>query len=745
MKSPFDTRRVRALAVLAGATLGLFLLTGAVARAAVDLVPRSAAAGPIPIAPGETLTVTTVVRNAGDTAAANVVVRACDKAGWCASRTVPSIPAGGETPVQLTLVSAPVHTANNPHFFTVAVDPQNKIPESDEGNNTRTPEAPAFVVRLEPVPPTVEEDHDEVIQIADGVALSYHRIGYGAEGAPSTNEVVPDPDKGRPHPVTGAVETTTSDVPRQPRIDPLVAAADESAQPGQTLSYVVKFRHNVPMPRLPHLPDKSGRFAPDNIPVLERRLAGFESVRRARIAAASELAQQIAQRGGRVVEYFTLAGAMRIEAPRGLLGFLNESAQVVHVEATRRGERPPDSVNDGRDLIDTDPYFNGGATGAGFIALLDTGVWTSHTLLDSPDRVWFREDCVNGNGDCDDTGAAAYDPNDDFWDHGTSTAAILTGNNDLGDASRGITASWIDSWKVYDSAGLDTTAVHRGYDEAVAWGDQIVVAEIQSTQGPTGSIADDADDAFDAGTITIAANGNYGPGAGSVASPACAHKAIGVGNYDVDSLAAIASQSRGPTSDSRYKPEIQAPTNTDTASTSGVATINNFGGTSGATPYAAGAAAVFADWFGVTSLTTASGGKIYAALINGGPEDWGNFDNTEGTGKFALPLNGTLFLGSRSVSNNDNEYVDFNVPAGAQQISAAIWWGENPSNTHRDIDLYLRRPDGSTSESSISSVSVFEHVRVTAPITSGLRDIRIYGYDVPAFQNVTVYYAIWVK
>lgn len=40
--------------------------------------------------------------------------------------------------------------------------------------------------------------------------------------------------------------------------------------------------------------------------------------------------------------------------------------------------------------------------------------------------------------------------------------------------------------------------------------------------------------------------------------------------------------------------------------------------------------------------------------------------------------------------------------------------------------------------------SVFERVEVGAPL-SGRRDIRIYGYDVPALKSVTVYYAIHVE
>jgi hypothetical protein len=726
-------------------TLGILLAAAGNASAAVDLMPRAAAVGPIPITPGEVLTVTAVVRNAGNSPARNVMVRACDDKGWCAGRTVSSLVGGAETVLNIPLTSAPVHLTQNPHFFTVTVDPQNKIRERDETNNTFRPDKPAFVVNLELVAPTLEEEHDVVLQIANGIALGYERIGYGPHGAPSDVTVVPEPLKGRPHPVTGHVEPTGPSGPGQPRIDPLVAAADAVLEPGQRTTYIVKFRHQVPMPRLPALVDLGDRFATANLPILERRMAMFEAVRRARIAAASELTAQIAERGGRVREHFTLAGAMLVDAPRGLLPFLYASPAVLFVESATGGDAPPDSVADGRDLIDSDPYFDGGARGAGFIALLDSGVRTSHTLFDGGARIDFWEDCVNGNGDCDDNGAAAYNPDDDCQDHGTSTAAILMGNDDLGDDSRGITESWLDSWKVYDCGGLVHSAVHRGYDEAVAWGDQIVVAEIQcSHQGSNGSIADDANDAFDAGTMTIAANGNYSA-VGSVAAPASANKAIGVGNYDVDTLAAIASQSQGPTQDNRYKPDIQAPTNTDTASTASSTTINDFSGTSGATPYAAGAASVFADWYGLTTLSAANAGVVYAGLINGGPLEWGDFDNARGTGKFALPLSGTVILGSRNVSNHENEYVVFDVPEGAEQVSAAIWWGENPSNSHRDIDLYLRRPDGSTSESSYSVVSVFEHVIVNAPITAGQRDIRIYGYDVPAGVSVTVYYAIHVR
>ena len=75
-----------------------------------------------------------------------------------------------------------------------------------------------------------------------------------------------------------------------------------------------------------------------------------------------------------------------------------------------------------------------------------------------------------------------------------------------------------------------------------------------------------ADDAFDAGAVIIAANGNNGPGVITVNAPANAHRGSAWATRRTDGGNQIASQSRGPTADSRFKPDVQAPTNTETAS-----------------------------------------------------------------------------------------------------------------------------------------------------------------------------------
>ena len=67
-----------------------------------------------------------------------------------------------------------------------------------------------------------------------------------------------------------------------------------------------------------------------------------------------------------------------------------------------------------------------------------------------------------------------------------------------------------------------------------------------------------------------------------------------MGNFDVQTQGQVNSQSRGPAPDNRFKPDIQAPTNTETAGngcgwqqncqTGGSDTaLRVFGGTSGAT------------------------------------------------------------------------------------------------------------------------------------------------------------------
>lgn len=689
-------------------------------------------------APGEQTVVQVVVENSGGSTSppTGVQVVAGTKS---ASGTVPALPPGDSLVINLSVGWTPTEPIANPYFFKATVDTNDQVAETDESDNSKLARKPLMVVEPMLLPPLPEPDHDEVREIVDGVVTTYQRVDY-PEGAPVVTDVPADPAKGK------QFEPLGQGAPTAPKVDPLLQQQNEALGAGETIDYVVKYRHQVPMPRLPDITGEQDRFSPENMAAFELRAAMFEGVRRARIAAAGELTQTIVgQFGGEVLEHYTLPGSMLVRAPKALLQALNQSDEVIHVERVLEPESvPPATVADGRSLISSDAYFNSGATGVTYIGLLDSGVRSTHDLFTGPDHIYWEDDCVYGDDECEDAGSPLYNPDDDFWDHGTSSAAILTGNSDQGSAYRGVTDSWVDSYKVYSSLGLNTAAVLRGFDEAVYWSDKVIVAEMQSGQSETGSIAEAADDAFEAGCCVIAANGNFGSAAGTVNSPANAHKAIGVGAYNADALTNESYVSRGPTTDDRYKPDLQAPTDTDTASTASSTAINNFGGTSGATPYAAGAAAVFADWYGLDALTEIAAGKVYAGLLVGGENEWDTpFDNEEGVGKFALPLNGRLYTGSRTLSNGQNGYVEIDVPADADTIEVALWWPEKSGWTHRDIDAYILRPNGTTSDTSLSIPSVFERVKVNNA-SSGLRDIRIHAYSVPLLKSQTVYYAIHV-
>jgi serine protease AprX len=487
----------------------------------------------------------------------------------------------------------------------------------------------------------------------------------------------------------------------------------------------------VSIPRFPERAIDEPRDSDRNRQLLERAEELVRSIEAERAPGYERLEAELADYEAELVERFWLINGIVTEMPLKSVERLATREDVVSIEPRFSGEEPPqDEVDDGRARINSDPYFNLGLTG-GWIGLLDTGVRFSHTLFTNPSRIDFRRDCNNGGLDCN-TGTN-LNPNDDCWNHGTSSAAIIMANANQGNDFRGVTGIILDSWKVYATAtpcaGLDTVAVQNGFAEAVKWGDRVIVAEMQGTGDHNSAIAQAADKAFVAGAVVIAANGNNGPNASTVNCPANARKVIGVGNFDVQTLQQIVSQSRGPTADNRFKPDIQAPTNTETASNASDTARRVFGGTSGATPYASGAAALLRNWLRGTSFSI-DPGQVYAFLILSGQTPY-PFDNTSGAGPLRLPTDGTAWWGKVSATNQ----VTINIPLGigsgtANTLDAAIWWPE--SGTHNDIDLHLIDPSGNVRASSISVYSVYERCRVAGTVAPGTWQLRIRGYSVPA-------------
>ena len=529
-------------------------------------------------------------------------------------------------------------------------------------------------------------------------------------------------------------------VPAVEKLHPVLRQLLNDRPGEERIRILINFRDDVQIPRFPQPFLEQPRDSRANQRATARAQELIDQIQQRRAAAYDTLTAQMSERyQAEVIATFWLINAMTVEAPLQAVRALLQRDDVVYIEPDDGGEQPPqnannnDDVQDGRALIVSDPYFNLGQTN-GYIGLLDTGLRFTHVQFNSPSTIDFRFDCTDGA--CDNN----PDITDDCWNHGTSTAAIITGNNRQGNAFRGITGITLDSFKIYPAGcgGLNGTATVQAFQTAVAVLDRVIVAEMQSGQNDTGAISTAADNAFDSGAVIIAANGNNGPGDDTVNAPAIAHKVIGVGNFDVQSQNQINSQSRGAAPDNRFKPDIQAPTNTETASNASDTAFRIFGGTSGATPYASGAAALLRNWLR-GNRGGIDPGQVYAQLILSGSQPY-PFNNTSGAGPIRMPVNGWGCWGKVSVRNGETINIRFNVPGGAHDVfDGALWWPETAAQTHNDIDLHLIDPNGVTRDFSISIPSVFERARVTGTIQPGTWTVRIRGFSVPTGSQ-TVYW-----
>jgi serine protease AprX len=557
-------------------------------------------------------------------------------------------------------------------------------------------------------------------------------------------------------------ETEDGEEPQPPeKIHPVLAESIANRPGDTTEEILINFVDPIQIPRFPSLnPDES----PDseiNREIFARAAEMVQAIQDLREPNYAILERELAERyGATVLERYWLINGLLVEMPLGAVPELAEREDVLYVEPRFAGEEPPQDTNpnndvdDGRARICSDPYFDLGLTG-GRIGLLDTGLRFTHTLFNSPSHIGVRRDCVNGGLDCN-TGSG-LNPNDDCFNHGTGSAGIISGNCNLENAFRGVTAITLDSFKVYpstfSSSGacigvLDRSAAVRGFQAAANIVlDRVIVAEMAGSGSDFSSISFHADNAFDAGAVIIAANGNEGPGAGSVKEPANAHKVIGVGAFNVQTLSQYAAQSRGPAPDNRIKPDIQAPTNTETASNTSDTALDTFNDTSGATPYAAGAAALLRNWLRGTNRSI-DPGQVYAQLILSGQQPF-PFNNTTGAGPLCMPTAGWASWGKSTVLDMSPSIHTINIPlnlsgATLNTLDAALWWPERATQPHNDIDLRLIDPAGTVRATSDSGPSVFERARVGGSIASGSWILQIRGYHVPTGSQV-VYWTACVR
>ncbi|MFG3689621.1 S8 family serine peptidase [Micromonospora sp. NPDC047740] len=508
----------------------------------------------------------------------------------------------------------------------------------------------------------------------------------------------------------------------QPALEELLASGDLTKH----AEVVVTYREWLDIPAFPMPEFSEGRASERNKELLDEAQRLIEELRSQRAARYLKQTAVLEQFGGKTLDTYWLIQGVRAVLPLGAVRELVVSDDVQYIELADGVAEPPADANPDNDTIDaraqiaSDPYFNLGQT-AGWIGLLDTGVRESHTVFNGPDHLAIVDD-ISGDGD----------PSDQC-NHGTASAALITGNGNLGANWRGVSAISLDSWDVYGNDCLvGGAATVDGFEEAVRWLDKVIVAEIQLNASETSASSTAADNAYASGSVVVAANGNFGSGAGTVRSPGNAHKALGIGAADLVSDALMGYSGRGPTADGRYKPDLVFPTNVETARSGSDTAMGSFGGTSCATPIAGGAVGLLRNWMrgGVGSIDA---GHVYSHAILGGQTTW-PFDNNTGAGPFRLGTGGHAWWGKVNIAQGTQVDIPITVAAGKTLLEGALWWPESVSR-HNDVDLRLVAPDGTVRDLSISGVSVFERAGVS-DVRAGGWKLRITGFSVTGTQTV---------
>jgi hypothetical protein len=563
------------------------------------------------------------------------------------------------------------------------------------------------------------------------------------EGKPASFTLAKEPDGARRSDVVIKKKISRADrvkpKPQDPllKINPLVRKTIASVDPGKRIEVLVVFTDPVGIPRFPEpATGERGANGADR-KYADRRDEIVKSLE-ARRAGDDQPAALLREYNAEILERFWLINGYKVQIPAGAIEKLVTNERVLAVDPTATDIPPPqdadatNDVDDGRAIIRSDPYFGLGLN-SGFIGLLDTGVRDTHAVFASPDNLDFLRDCVGGGANCNTGAITTTDP----WPHGTSSAAIISAGTGGGAAFRGVTDITLDSFRIYGAAdgtrgGLNVDAAVRGFQRAVAVGDRVIVGEIQlPSTNAFDALAVAADAAFDSGAVVVSANGNNPEGGTSVSSPAIAHKSLGVGRTDIGTTGPHAGSLMGPAPDNRLKPDIHAPSNTETANGSGDNMFARFNGTSGATPYASGAAALLRNW--LRQFGAIDPGQVYAQMIISGRRG-GPVNNTNGAGLLALPVNGWAWWGKTEVSNRETIDIPLNIGPGHVLFDAALWWPEGRGGflglieEHSDIDIRLIDPSGVTRASGLMVPSVFERVQVTGPIAPGVWTLRIHGF-----------------
>lgn len=373
-------------------------------------------------------------------------------------------------------------------------------------------------------------------------------------------------------------------------------------------------------------------------------------------------------------------------------------------------ESTGNAIEVGRELINSDLLKGLISADAIRIGLVDSGVDILHPYL--KDALAARFDCTTqpcGANSGDDDSKAG---------HGTMSAGILSARSDSDLRFQGVTPFQVVSFKVGKNSHV-SNAVERALLSVDPDDVAVVLADVSDLGGPNLMVATAADKAFDAGIAVIAPLGNYAT-VRQLGSPAVARKALGVGAVSPVSPHGVILQAYGPTQDGRTKPDLLAPTNTmaPTNNSNAEKLCSMHGNTSGAAPYAAGAAALWTGLLKQYLKVQGKPGLVYALMIATGQADMDCKSQQElGGGLFRIPSTARIQVGHVNLVSGQSATVELGSLPRDWNLHAAIWWPESENQRRSDFDLAIRNPRlGQSGPAAQSYGGVFERTR--APLSA---------------------------
>lgn len=371
------------------------------------------------------------------------------------------------------------------------------------------------------------------------------------------------------------------------------------------------------------------------------------------------------------------------------------------------------------------------------VAVIDTGIDAAHVDLDGGKVIGWK-DYVNSR-------TTPYDDNG----HGTHCSSIAAGSGDGNVNYRGVAyGAALVGVKVLNAAGSGSmSTVDAGINWCISNKATYNIRVISLSLGTSGS-SDGTDstsvavnNAYSNGIVAVVAAGNSGPARYTIGSPGAAANAITVGamaDTGEKGFYLASFSSRGPTADGRTKPDIASPgVNITAAKANSANQYVSYSGTSMATPFTAGTAAL---------MLAANPGLTPAQVkstITGTAQGWGPagqdvdygygrlqaYEAIKSAGGFtgtgpAVPTHAYQTASLTGAGDYDN--WSLSVTSTAYPLAVTLIMPNWTGSSTPDFDLYVYNPSGTQVGSSYGTKRQ-ETVYFT-PTATGTYTIKVTSY-----------------